>query len=87
MSNKLIGAVDFSHHMLTHILFLDFFFFRHRWIQGITDDPPTKVPPTPRKFIWENHEMNLSGTKQCYVPSTTTPKKIEEWVPPINTKS
>ncbi|XP_072026638.1 NADH dehydrogenase [ubiquinone] 1 alpha subcomplex subunit 12-like [Amphiura filiformis] len=59
----------------------------HRWIHGMTDDPPSKVPPTPRKFIWQEHEMNLSGTKQCYVPSTTTPKKIEEWVPPTNTKS
>lgn len=56
----------------------------HRWIHGMTDDPPTKVPPTPRKFIWKEHKPNLSGTNRSYVPSTTMPKKIEEWVPPKN---
>ncbi|XP_022110064.1 NADH dehydrogenase [ubiquinone] 1 alpha subcomplex subunit 12-like [Acanthaster planci] len=57
----------------------------HRWLQQMTDDPPTKVPPTPRKFL-ADHTYNQSGTSGCYVPSTTTPKKIHEWVPPVNTE-
>jgi len=59
----------------------------HRWLHQMTDDPPTTVPPTPQKFIWEEHEQNWSGSKKCYVPSTTTPKKIHEWVPPTNQTS
>ncbi|XP_033646957.1 NADH dehydrogenase [ubiquinone] 1 alpha subcomplex subunit 12-like [Asterias rubens] len=55
----------------------------HRWLHLMTDDPPTTVPPTPRKFL-ADHTYNLSGTKGRYVPSTTTPKKIHEWVPPQN---
>ncbi|NWR73283.1 NDUAC dehydrogenase, partial [Centropus unirufus] len=54
----------------------------HRWLHSMTDDPPTTHPPAARKFIWENHEFNLSGTPGQYVPYSTTRKKIEEWVPP-----
>ncbi|OXB59849.1 UNVERIFIED_CONTAM: hypothetical protein H355_002384 [Colinus virginianus] len=55
---------------------------RHRWLHSMTDDPPTTHPPVARKFIWENHEFNLSGTPRQYVPYSTTRKKIQEWIPP-----
>ncbi|NXV18905.1 NDUAC dehydrogenase, partial [Cepphus grylle] len=54
----------------------------HRWLHSMTDDPPTTHPPVARKFIWENHKFNLSGTPGQYVPYSTTRKKIQEWVPP-----
>ena len=55
----------------------------HRWLHYMTDDPPTKVPPEPRKFIQE-HATNKTGTKLEYVPYSTTRPKIEEWQPPKN---
>lgn len=55
----------------------------HRWLHYMTDDPPTKVPPEPRKFI-QPHETNKTGTKLEYVPYSTTLPKIEEWQPPKN---
>ncbi|KAH0506037.1 NADH dehydrogenase [ubiquinone] 1 alpha subcomplex subunit 12 [Microtus ochrogaster] len=55
---------------------------RHRWLHCMTDDPPTKKPPTARKFIWANHKFNVTGTPEQYVPYSTTRKKIQEWVPP-----
>ncbi|NXJ03175.1 NDUAC dehydrogenase, partial [Odontophorus gujanensis] len=54
----------------------------HRWLHSMTDDPPTTHPPVARKFIWENHQFNLSGTPRQYVPYSTTRKKIQEWIPP-----
>ncbi|MBN3271810.1 NR2C1 protein, partial [Polyodon spathula] len=55
----------------------------HRWLHCMTDNPPTTHPPVPRKFIWENHKFNLSGSaSRQYVPYSTTRKKIHEWVPP-----
>uniref|UniRef100_A0A803TGP8 NADH dehydrogenase [ubiquinone] 1 alpha subcomplex subunit 12 n=1 Tax=Anolis carolinensis TaxID=28377 RepID=A0A803TGP8_ANOCA len=54
----------------------------HRWLHCMTEDPPTTHPPVSRKFIWENHKFNLSGTPGQYVPYSTTRKKIQEWVPP-----
>ena len=53
----------------------------HRWLHYMTDDPPTKVPAEPRKFI-QPHEINKTGTKLEYVPYSTTRPKIEEWQPP-----
>lgn len=53
----------------------------HRWLHYMTDDPPTKVPPVPRKFF-QPHEPNKTGSKMEYVPYSTTRPKIEEWVPP-----
>lgn len=53
----------------------------HRWLHYMTDDPPTKVPPEPRKFL-QSHEANQTGSKMEYVPYSTTRPKIEEWVPP-----
>ncbi|XP_019370419.1 PREDICTED: NADH dehydrogenase [ubiquinone] 1 alpha subcomplex subunit 12 isoform X1 [Gavialis gangeticus] len=54
----------------------------HRWLHSMTDDPPTTHPPVARKFIWENHKFNLSGSSGQYVPYSTTRKKIQEWIPP-----
>ncbi|NXP88313.1 NDUAC dehydrogenase, partial [Passerina amoena] len=54
----------------------------HRWLHSMTDDPPTTHPPVARKFIWENHKFNVSGTPEQYVPYSTTRKKIHEWIPP-----
>jgi NADH:ubiquinone oxidoreductase subunit len=52
----------------------------HRWLHQMTDDPPTEVPPTPRPFIMK-HKRNMTGTKDCYVPYSTTRQKIESWKP------
>ncbi|XP_041113608.1 NADH dehydrogenase [ubiquinone] 1 alpha subcomplex subunit 12-like [Polyodon spathula] len=54
----------------------------HRWLHCMTDSPPTTHPPVPRKFIWENHKFNLSGSPSQYVPYSTTRKNIHEWGPP-----
>jgi len=51
------------------------------WLHYKTDDPPTKKPPVDYKWIVE-HTENKSGTSEQYVPYTTTPPKIEPWVPP-----
>ncbi|ETE69953.1 NADH dehydrogenase [ubiquinone] 1 alpha subcomplex subunit 12, partial [Ophiophagus hannah] len=59
-----------------------FFFGKHRWIHCMTEEPPTTHPPVSRKFIFQNHKMNESGTPKQYVPYSTTRKKIQEWVPP-----
>ncbi len=47
----------------------------------MTDDPPTKVPPTPRDWIID-HKENFTGTPKEYVPYSTTRPKIQAWVPP-----
>ncbi|KPP74292.1 NADH dehydrogenase-like, partial [Scleropages formosus] len=54
----------------------------HRWLHCMTDDPPTTHPPVSRKFLAETHKFNVSGTREQYVPYSTTRKKIHEWVPP-----
>ncbi|KAG8439586.1 hypothetical protein GDO86_005685 [Hymenochirus boettgeri] len=54
----------------------------HRWLHCMTEEPPTTHPPANHKYIWANHQFNLSGTPGQYVPYPTTRKKIEEWVPP-----
>ncbi|XP_039263251.1 NADH dehydrogenase [ubiquinone] 1 alpha subcomplex subunit 12-like [Styela clava] len=53
----------------------------HRWLHYMTDDPPTKVPPTPRPFMMK-HEATKTGTDDCYVPYSTTRPKIQSWKPP-----
>jgi len=81
----------FSRHRFVWYPYVDRFTFDasqvpaewHRWLHYITDDPPTTVPPEPRKFI-QPHETNKTGTKLEYVPYSTTLPRIEEWVPPKN---
>eukprot|EP00112_Aurelia_sp_Birch-Aquarium-sp1_P016143 Seg3634.1 transcript_id=Seg3634.1/GoldUCD/mRNA.D3Y31 product="putative NADH dehydrogenase" protein_id=Seg3634.1/GoldUCD/D3Y31 len=53
----------------------------HRWMQYMTDDPPSKVPPVESKFDLP-HEINWSGSAKEYVPYSTTRPKLESWVPP-----
>eukprot|EP00794_Sanderia_malayensis_P020182 gene20182-22157_t len=55
----------------------------HRWMQFMTDDPPSKVPPKESKFDMP-HERNSSGSPKEYVPYSTTRPKIESWTPPKN---
>jgi len=53
----------------------------HRWLHYIGDEPPTKIALSDYK--WQvDHQQNLSGTSQKYVPYTTTRPKIEAWKPP-----
>ncbi|CAF4044161.1 unnamed protein product [Adineta steineri] len=53
----------------------------HRWLQYITDDPPTTTPL--KKYPWMiDHIENRTGTSQIYVPYTTVPPKIQSWQPP-----
>uniref|UniRef100_A0A0B6Z2C9 NADH dehydrogenase [ubiquinone] 1 alpha subcomplex subunit 12 n=1 Tax=Arion vulgaris TaxID=1028688 RepID=A0A0B6Z2C9_9EUPU len=53
----------------------------HRWMSYITDDPPSTHPLPHRKWMAE-YTDNPTGTKNEYVPYTTTRPKIEAWVPP-----
>ncbi|XP_064487341.1 probable NADH dehydrogenase [ubiquinone] 1 alpha subcomplex subunit 12 [Ornithodoros turicata] len=53
----------------------------HRWLHYMTDDPPTKVPPVPHKWL-APHTENLTGTSGAYMPYSTVPPKIHSWVPP-----
>ena len=53
----------------------------HRWMQFMTDDPPSKVPPPKSKFD-KDHELNLSGSAKEYVPYSTTRPKLHAWTPP-----
>jgi len=48
-----------------------------------TDLPPTKKPPPKYKWLID-HTENPTGTPNQYVPYTTTPPKIESWVPGKN---
>ena len=52
----------------------------HRWMHYMTDDPPSTHPPTPRKFFID-HAKNPSGSKDAYIPYSTTTPKIEFWKP------
>ena len=53
----------------------------HRWMQYMTDDTPTEVPPVVSKFDMP-HQRNMSGSAGQYVPYSTTLPKIEAWSPP-----
>ncbi|OWF55729.1 NADH dehydrogenase [ubiquinone] 1 alpha subcomplex subunit 12-like [Mizuhopecten yessoensis] len=53
----------------------------HGWMHYVTDNPPTKVPPKPRKWFAE-HTENMTGTSDDYVPYSTARPKIESWTPP-----
>ena len=51
------------------------------WMHHKTDIPPTEQPPV--KYEWmKEHDMNQSGTKNQYVPYSTTKPKIQAWQPP-----
>jgi len=60
----------------------DHFLFRHRWLQYITDEPPTTKPLKRQAWMIDNIE-NKTGTSQIYVPYTTVRPKIQSWQPPL----
>ncbi|XP_050464799.1 probable NADH dehydrogenase [ubiquinone] 1 alpha subcomplex subunit 12 [Cataglyphis hispanica] len=52
------------------------------WLHYKTDLPPHKDPFRP-KYKWMlDHQQNMSGTNQAYMPYSTTRPKIEPWQPP-----
>ncbi|CAL1528163.1 unnamed protein product [Lymnaea stagnalis] len=53
----------------------------HRWLQYITDEPPS-THPLPKRNWMADHTENLTGSSKEYVPYSTTRPKIEAWVPP-----
>ncbi|CAF3314685.1 unnamed protein product [Rotaria socialis] len=53
----------------------------HRWLQYITDDPPTTTPI--KRHPWMiDHIENKTGTRQSYMPYSTVRPKIQSWQPP-----
>ncbi|KAJ9582280.1 hypothetical protein L9F63_003409 [Diploptera punctata] len=52
------------------------------WLHYKTDLPPFKDPSRPKYSWMMDHKENFSGTKNAYMPYTTTLPKIEAWVPP-----
>ncbi|KAI1287008.1 putative NADH dehydrogenase [ubiquinone] 1 alpha subcomplex subunit 12 [Halotydeus destructor] len=52
----------------------------HNWLHYICDDTPTENPRVNHKWMIDFKE-NLSGSSMQYVPYSTTPRKIEPWVP------
>eukprot|EP01137_Pigoraptor_chileana_P016506 Opistho-2@73384 len=54
----------------------------HRWMHNISDFPPANDPRMNyRPKFLATYKPNLSGTKDEYVPYSTTPSKIQEWIP------
>jgi NADH:ubiquinone oxidoreductase subunit len=59
----------------------------HRWLHSITDFPPRKDTPIATSIAYKwilDHSENLSGTKDAYMPYSTTKSKIEAWKPNEN---
>merc|ERR1712002_886849 len=50
------------------------------WLHHKTDKPPTEVAAVAYPWVSE-FQPNHSGTKDAYMPYTTTKPKIEAWVP------
>jgi len=63
------------------IIFYRFFFFRHRWLQYISDETPVAKPLKQQSWMIDSIE-NRTGTSQIYVPYTTVRPKIQSWKPP-----
>lgn len=52
------------------------------WLHYKTDLLPHEDPSRP-KYKWMiDHRENVSGTKEAYMPYSTTRPKIEAWKPP-----
>uniref|UniRef100_A0A6Q2YUX3 NADH dehydrogenase [ubiquinone] 1 alpha subcomplex subunit 12 n=1 Tax=Esox lucius TaxID=8010 RepID=A0A6Q2YUX3_ESOLU len=54
----------------------------HRWLHCMTDDPPTTHPPTPKKFLAEVHQFNVSedprvGAAQGSVTPAMSPPDLQ----------
>ncbi|XP_011169536.1 NADH dehydrogenase [ubiquinone] 1 alpha subcomplex subunit 12 [Solenopsis invicta] len=52
------------------------------WLHYKTDLPPHKDPSRPKYKWMQDHQQNMSGTDQAYMPYSTTRPKIEPWRPP-----
>jgi len=51
------------------------------WLHYKTDLPPHKDPSRP-KYKWMlDHQANMSGTEEAYMPYSTTKPKITPWQP------
>ncbi|KAK0167172.1 hypothetical protein PV327_004604 [Microctonus hyperodae] len=51
------------------------------WLHYKTDLLPHQDPSRPKYEWMTDHRQNLSGTKEAYVPYSTTKPKIEPWKP------
>ncbi|XP_017466260.1 PREDICTED: probable NADH dehydrogenase [ubiquinone] 1 alpha subcomplex subunit 12 [Rhagoletis zephyria] len=51
------------------------------WMHYKTDLPPIRDGSRPKYKWMADHSENLSGTKEQYMPYSTTPPKIEAWDP------
>ncbi|XP_054743671.1 probable NADH dehydrogenase [ubiquinone] 1 alpha subcomplex subunit 12 [Anastrepha obliqua] len=51
------------------------------WMHYKTDLPPTRDGSRPKYKWMADHSENLSGTKEQYMPYSTTTPKIEAWDP------
>ena len=58
----------------------------HGWIHYTRDEPPTQLPPITYKWVDAVPEPNKTGTKDMYVPYTTTKPKVEAWIPKAQRK-
>ncbi|KAK9695837.1 NADH ubiquinone oxidoreductase subunit NDUFA12 [Popillia japonica] len=52
------------------------------WLHYKSDLPPMKDPSRPKHKWIADHQENPSGTKDQYMPYSTTRPKIEPWIPP-----
>ncbi|CAK9806603.1 NADH dehydrogenase [ubiquinone] 1 alpha subcomplex subunit 12 [Anthophora quadrimaculata] len=52
------------------------------WLHYKTDLPPHKDPTRPKYKWMTDHQENLSGTNEAYMPYSTTKPKITPWKPP-----
>ncbi|XP_037934894.1 probable NADH dehydrogenase [ubiquinone] 1 alpha subcomplex subunit 12 [Teleopsis dalmanni] len=51
------------------------------WMHYKTDLPPTRDGNRPKYFWMADHTENQSGTKEQYMPYSTTRPKIQAWDP------
>lgn len=51
------------------------------WLHYKTDLLPHQDPSRPKYKWMSDHRQNLSGTREAYVPYSTTKPKIEPWKP------
>ncbi|XP_058513043.1 NADH dehydrogenase [ubiquinone] 1 alpha subcomplex subunit 12-like [Ochotona princeps] len=54
----------------------------HPRLHCMINDLPTAKPPAVQKLIWTKHKISVSGSREQYVSSSTSRKKIQQWVPP-----
>ncbi|XP_067624907.1 probable NADH dehydrogenase [ubiquinone] 1 alpha subcomplex subunit 12 [Eurosta solidaginis] len=55
------------------------------WMHYKTDLPPTRDGSRPKYKWMADHSQNLSGTKEQYMPYSTTTEKVQAWDPKKST--